>query len=200
MTVTSPEKTAARKSVRARLTSAFQQLMSLHWAMSWCYFTLFATGYVMTHWVPEDTLAQGKAYDFHKGLGAFMLALVTWRVFLLLRVWWKKYTRQLPKFSLAWWSKTSLHALLYLFMWAVPLTGFFLSNSYQPNNVKFMGLVLPDLFPQNNAILGLARNMHFWFAYAFLAFVVLHMIAQRKVVRSIGRRWAQVMFKRPSAV
>lgn len=152
----------------------------------------------MTHWIPGDTDFQSSAYDFHKGLGALMLALLTWRVFLLLRVWWKKYSHHLPKFSLPWWRKASLHALLYVFMWAVPLTGFFLSNSYQSNNVKFMGIILPDLFPQNSTVLGLARSMHFWFAYAFLAFVLLHMVEQRKVVRSIWRRWTQAFKQRHS--
>jgi cytochrome b561 len=78
-------------------------------------------------------------------------------------------------------------------MWAVPVSGFFLSNSYKSNNVKFLGLTLPDIFPQNSAILGLARNMHFWLAYIFLAFVVLHMIDQWKVVKALWRRFNQTM-------
>ncbi len=190
-----PGKTSSNK-VFPRFTSAFQQLMSLHWAMSLGYFILFTTGYVMTNWIPEDTALQGSAYGFHKGLGAFVLALITWRVFLLLRVWWKKYSRRVPKFSAAWWSKTALHTLLYVFMWAVPLTGFFLSNSYKANNVKILGIVLPNIFPENKAVLDIARNSHFWFSYAFLAFVILHMIAQRKVVKAIYRRWTQALFSR----
>ncbi|MEB3308803.1 MAG: cytochrome b/b6 domain-containing protein [Snowella sp.] len=195
MTKATVNSTTAKKAV-PRLTSAFQQLMSLHWIMSWGYFILFATGYIMTNWIPEKATFRGSAYGFHKGLGALVLALITWRVFLLLRVWWKKYSRRLPKFSAEWWSKTALHTLLYVFMWAVPLTGFFLSNSFKANNVKIMGIVLPDLFPENKALVDVAGNMHFWFSYAFLAFVIVHMVHQRKVVKAISRRWLQALSPR----
>jgi cytochrome b561 len=77
---------------------------------------------------------------------------------------------------------------LYVFMWTVPITGFLLSNSSRPNNVKFFGIVLPDLFPQNSAMVEVGRSAHFWLSYTFLAFVVLHTSAQWKVVRANWRR------------
>ncbi len=116
------------------------------------------------------------------------MGLLTWRILVLLRVWWKKYTRRLPKFSAAWWSKVALHSALYFFMWAVPVSGYFLSNSFRSNNVKFFGILLPDIFPQNNAAISLGRSLHFWLGYTFLAFVILHAIAQWKVIRANWRR------------
>jgi cytochrome b561 len=95
----------------------------------------------------------------------------------------------LPKFTAGWIRTVVLHTLLYIFMWAVPITGIFLSNSYQPNNVHLFGLIIPDLFPQNSALIAFGRNLHFWFAYIFLAFTVLHLGAQWKVVRA---HWRQV--------
>lgn len=74
-------------------------------------------------------------------------------------------------------------------MWATPVTGVFLSNSFQTKNVKLFGIGLPDVFPQNSAIVELAKNLHFWFAYTFLAFTILHLIAQWKVIRA---HWRQV--------
>jgi cytochrome b561 len=74
-------------------------------------------------------------------------------------------------------------------MWAVPITGFLLSNSYKSNNVKFFGLPLPDIFPQNSAMVDLGRNLHFWLAYTFLAFIILHIVLQWKVAKAMWRRF-----------
>lgn len=87
--------------------------------------------------------------------------------------------------------------VLYVFMWAVPVSGVLLSNSFRANNVKFFGFVLPDIFPQNQTMEDLGRNLHFWLSYSFLAFVVLHTIEQRKIVRTNWRRFRQ--FIRPLA-
>jgi cytochrome b561 len=168
--------------------SAFLQLMSLHWWMARLYVLLFAGGWFMTH-VPTGTSLRDGLYDFHKSIGIITIFMLSWRILVLLQVWWRKYTKRLPKFTAGWIRMVVLHTLLYLFMWAVPITGVFLSNSYQASNVRLFGLAVPDLFPQNSARVDLARNLHFWFAYIFLAFTVLHLIAQWKVVRA---HWRQV--------
>ncbi len=56
------------------------------------------------------------------------------------------------------------------------------------NNVRFFGVTLPDLFPQNSDLVDLGRNIHFWLAYTFLAFTILHAIDQFKVVKGFWRR------------
>jgi cytochrome b561 len=172
---------------KARVNTAFKQLMSVHWIMAACYLVLFTTGSFMTR-LPGELFIHDPLYDFHKSMGTLVMALLTWRILVLLRVWWRKYTKRMPKFTKAWFTKFALHATLYLFMWAVPVSGFFLSNSYKTNNVHFFGITLPDLFPQNSAMVGLGRSLHFWFAYTFLAFTVLHILAQGKVVRANWRR------------
>jgi cytochrome b561 len=116
------------------------------------------------------------------------MALLTLRILTLLRVWWKKYTKRLPKFTKEWYKNFALHASLYVFMWLVPVAGFLLSNSYKSNNVKFFGILLPDLFPQNSAMVDVGRSLHFWLGYTFLAFVILHILDQKKVVRANWRR------------
>ncbi|WP_272819409.1 cytochrome b [Scytonema hofmannii] len=117
------------------------------------------------------------------------MGLLTLRIFILLRVWWNKYTKRPPKLSKQWLKTVSLHTSLYLFMWAVPVTGFFLSNSYKSNNVKFFGLVLPNFIPQNSALVSVARSSHFWVAYTFLAFILLHTVSQWKLLRANYRRF-----------
>lgn len=175
------------KVTKSRANTAFKQLMSVHWIMAACYLVLFVTGTFMAQ-LPGELFFRESLYDFHKSMGTLVMALLTWRILLLLRVWWRKYTKRPPKFTKEWFQKFVLHATLYLFMWVVPVTGFLLSNSYKSNNVRFFGITLPDLFPQNSARVELGRSLHFWLAYTFLAFTVLHILAQWKVVRANWRR------------
>lgn len=172
---------------KPRLNSAFKQLMSLHWAMSACYLVVFITGTFMAR-LPREFFIRGSLYDFHKSVGVLTMAFLTLRILTLLRVWWKKYTKRLPKFTKQWSKSFALHLSLYVFMWLVPVAGFLLSNSYKINGVKFFGIHLTDLFPQNSAMVEVGRSLHFWLGYTFLAFVILHLLDQKKVVRANWRR------------
>ncbi|MBW4662135.1 MAG: cytochrome b [Drouetiella hepatica Uher 2000/2452] len=189
--------TAQATKPQSRLNSVFKHLWSMHWWMAGCYLLLFVGGVWMVR-MPEDTGAlQGNAYTLHKSIGALTMALLTWRIFILQRVWWRKYTRRSPKLTGEWIRTFLLHTAIYVFMLAVPLSGFFLSNSYQSGNVPFFWLTLPDIFPENAAVVELARSLHFWMAYTFLGFIVLHAIDQQKYVRSLWRRSIQALKKVP---
>ncbi len=177
---------------KSRINSAFQQLMSVHWWMAIVYVVLFATGTFMSQ-LERGVSFRPSFYDFHKSMGVLSMALLTWRILLLLRVWWKKYTKRFPRFSGIWLKTVALHISLYVFMWAVPVSGVLLSNSFRSNNVSFFGILLPDIFPKNPVMEDLGRNLHFWLSYTFLAFVVLHTIEQRKVVRANWRRFRQFL-------
>lgn len=176
-----------QSAAKPRVNSVFKQLMSVHWWMAACYLVLFVVGTWMAQ-LPREVSFRPSLYDFHKSIGVLTMALLTWRILVLLQVWGRKYTKRLPKFTPAWFKTLALHSSLYLLMWAVPVTGFLLSNSYKPNNVKFFGIILPDVFPQNSAMTDLARSFHFWFSYTFLALIILHAIGQRKVIRANWRR------------
>jgi len=173
---------------KPRLNSAFKQLMSLHWAMAACYLLLFITGPFMSE-LPRELFIRNPLYAFHKSVGVLTMAFLTLRILTLLRVWWKKYTKRLPKFTKEWYKNFALHATLYVFMWLVPVAGFLLSNSIRNNNVPFFGIVVPDMFPKNPAMVEVGRSLHFWLSYTFLAFVILHILDQKKVVRANWRRW-----------
>jgi cytochrome b561 len=166
----------------------------MHWWMAACYVLLFVGGVWMVR-MPEDTALQDHAYTLHKSLGALTMALLTWRIFILQRVWWRKYTRRLPKLTGEWIRTFLLHTAIYIFMLAVPLSGFFLSNSYRSGNVPLFWITLPDIFPENAAVVELARDLHFWIAYTFLGFIVLHTLDQRKYLRSLWRRITQALRK-----
>lgn len=177
---------------QSRRTSAFQRLMSVHWWMAGCYILLFMGGTLMSQ-VSDEFPGRSALYDIHKSIGVFSLALLSWRILILLQVWWRKYTKRWPKLTWNWWRTVALHTSLYGFMWAVPIAGFFLSNSYRANNVKFLGWVLPDIFPVDATRVALGRGLHFWLAYTFLAFILLHTIAQWKVIRANWRRFRQFL-------
>lgn len=166
--------------------------MSVHWWMAGCYGLLFVGGTLMAQ-VSDAFPGRSALYDIHKSIGVLTLALLSWRILVLLQVWWRKYTKRWPTLTGNWWRTVVLHTSLYGFMWAVPIAGFLLSNSYRANNVKFFGWVLPDIFPVDSSRVGLGRGLHFWLAYTFLAFILLHAIAQWKVVRANWRRLQQFL-------
>jgi cytochrome b561 len=183
---------ATKSPTKSRINSAFKQLMSVHWWMATVYVVLFATGTFMSQ-LERGVSFRHSLFDFHKSMGVLSMALLTWRVLLLLRVWWKKYTKRFPRFSGVWLKTVALHISLYVFMWAVPVSGFLMSNSLRANNVKFFGFVLPDIFPPNSAMRDLGGSLHFWLSYIFLAFVMLHTIDQWKVIRANWRRFRQFL-------
>lgn len=185
---------------RPRLTSAFQRLMSVHWWMAGLYLVSFSGGAFMAQ-LSSEVSFRGSLYDIHKSIGLLTIALLLWRIMVLLQVWWKKYTRHLPRLSQKWWRNMLLHTLLYGFMVVVPLAGLLLSNSYKAGNVAFFGLMVPDLFPENKAMVELGRSLHFWLAYTFLAFIVLHTLAKWRVVQANLRRLRDSLSRvRPSRV
>ncbi|MCW6035088.1 cytochrome b/b6 domain-containing protein [Spirulina subsalsa FACHB-351] len=179
---------------KSRKNSAFKHLMTVHWWMAACYVIIFSTGMIMVQ-LPANLDIRSPMYSFHKSMGVLTMALLTWRILTLLRVWWKKYTRRFPKLTLPWFQTVALHTSLYVFMWGVPVAGYFLSNSFRPNNVKFFGLPLPDIFPVDSSAVGLARNLHFWLSYTFLAFILLHSLDQWKVIRANLRRFRSFLGK-----
>ncbi|MBD2328635.1 cytochrome b/b6 domain-containing protein [Alkalinema sp. FACHB-956] len=171
-----------------RVNSAFQRLMSVHWWMAVCYLILFVVGTWMAQ-LPREVSFRGSLYDFHKSIGLLTLGLLTWRILVLLQVIGKKYSKRFPKLSPKWIRNVILHTLLYGLMWVVPVTGIFLSNSFRPNNVKFFGIVIPDIFPQSQPMVDVGRGLHFWLSYSFLALIILHMLVQWKVVKANWRRF-----------
>jgi len=161
--------------------------MSIHWWMFYCYIILFVGGVFMSR-LPREVFGRTLLYDFHKSIGILTMALLTWRILTLLQVWWKKYTKKLPKYTPQWIQKFLLHTSLYIFMLVIPISGFFFSNSFKSNNVRFFGITVPDLFPENKDLVDLSRSIHFWLAYTFLAFIILHSIDQFKVIKAFWRR------------
>lgn len=173
--------------MKPRLTSAFKQLWSLHWVMVICFLLLYTAGAFMSR-LPNNVSFRDNLFDFHKSVGALVIGLLMFRIFLLLQVFWRKYTSRHPRMTQRWVQMVILHTVLYVLMLGVPLSGFLYSNSGD-HDVVFLGLItLPRLFGVNPDIFELAHQLHFWLAYTFLALIVLHAFEQRQFFRTVWRR------------
>ena len=177
-----------------RLNSVFKQLMSIHWWMAGFYLILFASGISLER-LPNEVSLRDIIIAAHKSFGVLVLILLGWRGYLLLRVWGRKYTKHLPKLTNNWYFKTGLHTLLYLMMLAVPLSGYWLSNAYQANNINLFGIPMPDLFPVSSEAASQAGAAHSHTSKVFAIFIVIHSIAQYKVVRANWRRLSNWIVK-----
>jgi cytochrome b561 len=178
-----------------RLNSVFKQLMSIHWWMAGLYLILFVSGITIER-LPNDAVSiHDVIIAAHKSFGVLVLLLLGWRGYLLLRVWGKKYTKHLPKFTSNWYFKTGLHTTLYLLMLAVPLSGYWLSNAYQAHNVNLFGIPMPDLFPVSSEGASQAGAAHSRTSKVFAILIVIHFIAQHKVVEANWRRFTNWVVK-----
>lgn len=172
---------------KSRLNNVFKQLMSLHWWMAICYLLLFPSGIIMAKLEGEVSYRE-LLFEAHKSFGVLVLLLLGWRVYLLVRVWGRKYSKHLPKLTGNWYFKTGLHTLLYLMMFVVPLSGYWLSNAYQANNISLFGIPMPDIFPANSDVVSQASMAHSTNSKVFAIFILIHSIAQWKVVKANWRR------------
>ncbi|WP_310486781.1 cytochrome b/b6 domain-containing protein [Chamaesiphon sp. VAR_69_metabat_338] len=170
-----------------RLNNIFKQLMSMHWWMAGLYSILFASGITIER-LQDGVSFRKLLYDAHKSFGVLVLLLLGWRAFLLLRVWGRKYAKHLPKLTSNWYFKTGLHTLLYVMMVAVPLSGYWLSNAYHANNISLFGIPMPDIFPVDGEAASQAAAAHSRTSKVFAIFIVVHFVAQYKVVKANWRR------------
>jgi cytochrome b561 len=175
--------------LKPRLNSVFKQLMSIHWWMAMCYLILLPSGKVMAELQGEVSFRE-LLFAAHKSFGVLVLLLLAWRVYLLLRVWGKKYRKHLPKLTGNWYFKTALHTVLYLMMFAVPLSGYWLSNAYSLHNVSLFGVPMPDIFPVNSEAASQAGAAHSQTSKAFAILIIIHLISQHKVVKANWRRFS----------
>ena len=176
----SPTKTKSRQ------TLSSQRLWLIHWIMTACFLILYVVGVVMSR-LNDEIAFKDYLFDFHKSIGVLVMGLLLLRIFLLLQVFGHRYLKRKPKLKKQWIQGFSLHLLLYVFMCIVPLSGFLYSNS-GGHEVAFFGITMPNLFKQNEALFPFARSLHFWLAYAFLAFILLHGWENFYFVNNLKRR------------
>lgn len=145
----------------------------LHWAIFLLIAALLTIGFLMTDM--SNGPDKFKIYGIHKATGIIVLMLV------MLRLGWKlaNVSPLLPD-SLHKWEKLAAHlghALLYVLIIAMPLSGWLMSSAAGLSVSVFGLFTMPDLIAPDKPFGKLMREVHGWLAYAILVMVSLHIIA-----------------------
>ncbi len=161
----------------------------LHWLIALLIFVAFPLGLYM-HDLPLSP-EKLKLYSYHKWIGITVLLLVGLRL-----AWRATHTPPaLPANMTALQRKAShaVHALLYLLMVAVPLSGWVMSSAKGFQTVWFGVLPLPDLVGKDKALGEALEEVHEFLNYTMLVLVVLHVAAAIKHQLQAGGTYLQRM-------
>lgn len=149
----------------------------LHWAMAMLIVAAFALGVTMVD-IPGITPTKLKYFSWHKWLGVTVLALACLRLLWRLTHAAPAYPGQMPE----WQQKAAraMHALLYLLVFAVPLSGYFYSLAAGVQ-VVYLGVVpLPVLIEPNPEWKAILQQVHYALNVLLLSLFVLHVLAALK--------------------
>ena len=145
----------------------------LHWIMAATIFAAIALALLVVE-LPRGEL-RSEILFVHKSFGMTALVLVAMRVFVRLAVGAPSY--EPPLAPLTRFAARAAHALLYVLMIAMPVSGYVLStagNSYAP----WFGLfVFPSVLPRDKALAQAGGLAHWCLAWTIGAVLALHLAA-----------------------
>ncbi len=154
---------------------------TLHWLMAAIILVLIFVGIYMAG-LPKEAAAEKQYafqfYNLHKSFGVVAFGLI------LLRLVWVAIS-PVPKLPSAFAPKEravvkALQGLLYLLMLVMPISGMVMSNA-SGRPVNFFGLgELPALIAENEALAGIAHEVHEIMGWTLLVLIVLHMAGPLK--------------------
>jgi len=148
----------------------------LHWGMALLIIGLLGEGLYMVN-LPIS-LQKLKLFGWHKEYGVLVLILVCFRL------GWR-LTNSVPALpiNLPKWQKIAArmaHWSFYVFMFAMPITGWLITSA-AGLPVSFFGwITLPDLIVPNTDLRIFFTEIHQWLAYGLIAVICLHMGAAFK--------------------
>lgn len=143
--------------------------IGLHWLIGLLIVTMLAMGLIMTEM--DMSAAKFALYQNHKSLGLLILLLV------FVRTFWR-FTHpapMLPK-SMPTWQKAAAHGshwLLYILMFAMPISGWLFSDAagYHPS---LFGIPVPVIAQQNRDVAEFFSEFHELAAFTLIGLIVLH--------------------------
>jgi cytochrome b561 len=142
---------------------------SLHWSMAILIVGMFVLAYTMMN-LP-DSAFKFSLYNLHKSTG-----LLLWAIFFIRLVW--LFTNHQPGITApvwqqraAFWNKVSL----YLLMFAMPTTGFFMST-LSGRSVTFFSLFTIEPFTKNPTLGSFFHSAHVYLSYFLIAAFVIHVL------------------------
>jgi len=116
-------------------------------------------------------------YLWHKSIGSTVFLLTC------ARLAWRWYRPAPPPVAMPQWQRRSAaaaHALLYVLMLAVPISGWLYSSSTGVQ-VLYLGVFpLPDLVGKDKALAGVLRATHLTLNFALFALICVHVAAAFK--------------------
>lgn len=155
------------------ITRYRQPAIFLHWLIALLVFGGYGLGIFM-HDLPAspDKL---RYFSWHKWIGVTVLWMT------LLRASWRMTHIQppLPPDAKTWqrFAAHITHALLYVLMFAIPVSGW-LQSSASGYQTVYLGLLpIPDLVGKNRALVASLTAIHQWLNFGLLALLLLHVVA-----------------------
>lgn len=148
----------------------------LHWWMAAIIVGLIGLGLYMTSLPDGDP--KWELYDLHKSLGSLIFILA------LIRLAWRHISSPPPlPNDMKHFDKLAAHAghmLLYVAMFALPVTGY-LDSSLGGYHLSLFGLFdVPMLFGENKGQFDVVVTMHRWIGYGLILLVAAHFSAVLK--------------------
>ena len=147
--------------------------VGLHWLVAGLIFTGLFMGWTMTEM--EVSPRKLQVYNWHKWVGVTVLGLA------ILRLVWR-LTHRAPPLAATTprWQRVAAHAghaLLYVLMLVMPLTGWIYSN-LTGYPVVYLGMIpLPDLVERNRELAGTWLNVHATLGVVLAVVVAGHVLA-----------------------
>jgi cytochrome b561 len=149
----------------------------LHWLIALLIVCAFTLGLIMVD-IPGLTPAKLKYFSWHKWLGVTILALACLRLLWRLSHPAPPYPAGMPRWQIG--ASHLLHFLLYILIFAVPLTGYFYTLAAGVP-VVYLGLFkLPVLIAPNPELKAVLKLAHYALNMTLLAGVCLHLLAALK--------------------
>lgn len=153
--------------------------IALHWLVALLIIGTFTLGLVMTD-IPGLTPAKLRYFSWHKWAGVTVLLLAA------LRLLWR-LSHRAPAYpaSMPAWQQSSahaLHGLLYVLIFAVPVSGYFYTLAAGVPVVYFGLFQLPVLMAKNAALKPVLEEVHYWLNMVMAGAVGLHVLAALKHV------------------
>jgi cytochrome b561 len=147
-----------------------------HWIVAVLVLGLFGYGLWMAG-LPIG-MERLRAVPLHKSFGVLLfvvvLARLAWR--------WTHPAPPLPASMRGWERRAAMvsHALLYVLLVAVPLSGWLMSSALGFGTVPFGLFQLPDVLSRDRALGDTLKNAHYFLNKALIALVLLHAAAALK--------------------
>lgn len=145
----------------------------LHWLVALLIFTQFALGWLAVTW--RMSPAKLDLFIWHKSTGMLILVLV------VLRLVWRGVAPAPPlPAPMPRWERAvahASHALLYLVMLGMPLTGWIVSSASGVPFKMFRRIPLPPIVGADKHIADLASLAHFSLGVLLAALLVVHIAA-----------------------